>query len=163
MAYNYLNQAVLASTLCLERDADSFFRPVALNHTGFAADGQFYNAGVVSGSQVASWNAEPQSATRGPLPTFPTQALVIVNRASVAILDATTDEIALWMLFYCADDNAHTDNAQKGPDGYIPTAVTWANGRLSITLSPDAGSTLQMVQVTTFDFVADAVYIETIA
>lgn len=159
--YDYLNQPVMTSLLCFQRDADSFFSPVALAHTGFAADGYHYTAGAKNQTQQASWFTESLNATRGPLPEFPTQALVIVNRASLAILDATTDVLELWMLFYLADQFAFCDNALDNLNGYLATAVTWANGLLSITLSPDAGSASQAVVVVTVDLVQDAVYADT--
>lgn len=161
MAYEYLNQPVITSTLCFQRDADSFFSPVSLKHTGFAFDGSVYAAGVKTAGASASWFSEPQGPTRGPLPSFPTQALVIVSRASVSILDATTEALNLWMLFYLADGNAYADNAQAEVAGYVASTVTWANGLLSITLSPDAGSTVQAPVVVTFDFVQDLVYADT--
>lgn len=161
MTYAYRTQPVLASELCFERDADSFFNPVGLRHTGFASDGVLYSAGVAQPGTVASWFSEPQGDTRGPLATFPAQALVIVARASLVILDATTDALTLWMLFYFGDTLALANNAQSATAGYLPSAVSWSNGLLSITMQPDAGSTPQAPVVLTIDFVEDSVYSDT--
>lgn len=161
MAYLFPNQAVITTCLCIQRDADSFFSPVALSHTGFAFDGAFYTAGVKSPTLVASWASEAQGPTRGPLPTFPTQALVIVSRASITILDATTNPLNLWMIFYLADSYGYRNNPAHAQAGYLASAVTWANGKLSITLSPDAGSPSKEILVLTVDFPQDTMYADT--
>lgn len=160
MAYDYLNQPVITSQLCFQRDAESFFHPVELGHTGYAFDGYSYSSGT-KGTTTASWFSEPQGATRGPLQEFPAQALVLVSRASITILDATTEALNLWMLFYFADQNAYANNSQTAVAGYVASSVTWANGLLSIVMTPDAGSTPQAAVVLTIDFVQDTVYLDT--
>lgn len=161
MAYDYLSQPIITSALCFLRDVDSFFSPASLSHTGFAFDGQPYTAGTPSGGAVASWFSEAQGDTRGPLATFPTQTLVLVSQTSVSILDATSEALNLWMIFYFEDNFAYADNSQGQDAGYVAATVTWANGLLSITMKPDAGSTPQAAVVLTFDFVQDAVYADT--
>ena len=141
-------------------DADSFYNPVGLGHTGFAFDGNSYTAGVL-GTTKASWFLESQSITRGVLTEFPTQILVLVDRASVTILDATSQALNLWMIFLFADQNAYADNSQQTTAGYIASSVTWDNGLLTIGMTPDAGSTAQAFEAITFDFVQDQVYLDT--
>ena len=161
MAYGFMTQAVLSSVLCFQRDADSFFSPETLQHTGFAFDGSYYVNGVATPGRIASWYSEQESITRGPLQTFPTQALVLVDRASLSILDASTADLTLWMIFYLADGRAFTNNIQGGPEGYLPGSVSWSNGLLSVVFQPDPGSTAQAPVVITIDFTQDQVYADT--
>lgn len=158
--YDFLNQPIITSALCFQRDADSFFNPTGLGHTGFAFDGNSYTSGVLGEGQ-ASWFTESQSGTRGPSSAFPTQILVLVGRASLTLLDATTDNLNLWMLFYFADQNAFGDNTQGTVSGFIAANVTWTNGLLTVALSPDPGSPVMAAVSFTFDFVQDAVYFDT--
>jgi hypothetical protein len=157
MAYDYLNQPVLTSMLCFQRDADSFFIPAKLGHNGFAFDGLSYVNGV-AGTTKASWSTEVPSDARGPLQSFPTQALIIVSRAVVAVVDATTPALNTWMLFYLADAYGFTDNSQGLAVGYLASAVTWNNGLLTVAMSPDAGSASVSPNLITFDFVQDSIY-----
>jgi hypothetical protein len=159
-SYSFLSQPVITSALYVQMDADSFFNPVALGHTGFAFDGNSYTLGVL-GTSTASWFTEPPSATRGDLPEFPTQILVLVDRASITILDATTTALNLWMIFLFADENAFADNSQQTTAGYVASSVTWNNGLLTIVMTPDAGSTAQAFEAITFDFVNDQVFLDT--
>jgi hypothetical protein len=155
--YDYLGQPVLTSMLCFQRDVDSFFNPTELGHTGFAFDGLSYTNGV-AGTTKASWSTESQGDARGPLQSFPTQALVIVSRAVLSLIDATTPALNLWSLSYLADVYGFTDNPQQHAQGYLPSAVTWNNGLLTVTMSPDVGSSNLSPNVITFDFVQDAIY-----
>jgi hypothetical protein len=159
-AYSFLAQPVITSSLYVQLDADSFYNPVGLAHTGFAFDGNSYTNGVLGETQ-ASWFLEPQSTTRGVLQEFPTQILVLVDRASVTILDATTTALNLWMIFLLGDQNAFADNSQATSAGYVASSVTWDNGRLTIGMTPDAGSAVQSFEAITFDFVQDQVFLDT--
>jgi len=160
MSYSYLNQPVLASLLCFQLDNDSFFSPEANGHTGFAFDGCQY-AGGVKGTAQASWATEGQSVDRGPLATFPTAALILVSRASVAILDATQTNTPLWMLFYLSDVYGYVDNVAGGEAGYLAKDVSWGNGTLTITMQPDAGALPQSPTVLNISFVADGFSVDT--
>jgi len=160
-AYNYLNQPTLTSLLAFQMDGDSFFSPISLKHTGFAADGYLYAAGVQNVAQIASWSSETQSITRGPLPSFPALVLVIVSRASLCILDATQLSLPLWMLFYLADSYAYADNYLGANIGFLAAEASWANGLLTVSMTPDAGAVAQAPLVLTMDFVQDKVYAHT--
>jgi hypothetical protein len=158
ITYDYLNQPTLASLLIFQKDQDSFFTPISLSHHGFAADGYFYTAGVKNIAEVASWSSEGASTTRGPLPSFPAQALVIVSRASLAIVDATQSFLPLWMLFYMADTNAYPNNPFAQEAGFLASEASWANGRLTVSMPPDPGAAPQAPFVLTVDFVEDRIY-----
>jgi len=161
MAYDYLNQPTLASLLIFQKDGDSFFAPISLSHNGFAADGYFYTAGVRDENDVASWSSEIMSGTRGPLDSFPTQALVIAARASLTILDATQQTLPLWMLFYLADANAYPSNPFAQEAGFLTIEASWANGVLTISMTPDPGAASQAPLSLTVDFVQDKIYAHT--
>jgi hypothetical protein len=47
MAYDYIDQDILASALILPKNNDSFYNPASSAHTGFGYDGQLYNAGAI--------------------------------------------------------------------------------------------------------------------
>jgi hypothetical protein len=159
-AYNYLGQSAIYSELITPLDIDSFFNPVTNNHTGFAHDGFYYAAGVVNTSQVSSWFTETPSGTRGLSAAFPAQALVLVNRASLVILDATNPALNLWMLFYLEDTFGFPNNFLNGTNSVTPSDITWANGVLTITSPADAGATVQAPNMLTIDFTRDQIYID---
>jgi hypothetical protein len=156
--YNFKNQPVITSILCFQRDADSFFAPAALGHNGYAADGTHYTAGVRNASQQASWHSEAPSSTRGNLATFPPQVLVLVSRGSIILLDATSESLDLWMVFYFGDQLAYADNGQEVVAGYIASTVCWNNGLLTVTLVPDPGAASLGPTILTLDFTQDRVY-----
>lgn len=57
--YDYIDQDIVSTALILPFDDDSFYNPTANVHTGFAADGTHYTAGVQdSGPVFASWYTE---------------------------------------------------------------------------------------------------------
>ena len=164
MSYDALNQSVITSLSISVKDDDSFFTPVRLAHNGFASDGFFYTAGVQNPAVQASWATELPSDTRGALPSFPTSAVVLVNRASVAILDAADDLIQIWMIFYLCDQYALPVNFTNAIGSYTAQSASWAAGRLSVVLVADPGSpvsaTTSHVAVLTLDFANDSVYID---
>ena len=158
--YAYLSQPVAASLSIAIRDDDSFFNPVRLGHTGYGFDGVYYTVGVPNTAQIASWSSEGVSATRGALASFPTAAVVLVSSASVSILDATTDSLNLWMLFYLSDGYALPNNFTGGSLSFTAGHATWADGMLSILLKSDPGAVTVPVASLTFDFSGDAVYVD---
>jgi hypothetical protein len=166
LAYDYINQSVLTSLHIAPKDDDAFFNPQRLTHNGFAWDGYKYVNGVKDLSTRPSWATEGGSDTRGILETFPTDAVVLVSAASVAILDATTTSLRLWMLFYTVDSYAIPVNPIAGQtvDGgiasFTPKSANWANGVLSIVMEADPGSTAMPVAVITIDFTTDTVFAE---
>ena len=164
MVYDYLNQSVLASTLCTARSSDSFFYPTTLGHTGYAFDGYMYSAGVKQSVQ-ASWVTESlHSATRGANAAFPTQGLVLVQRASITICDASNTQLALWMIFYYGDGLGYCNNPAPNPSvptSYTAAEVSWANGILNVLLSPDPGSFNQSPISLVINFITDEIYATT--
>jgi len=160
MAYDVTQQPVYTSLLCSMKDAESFFAPTALAHTGFAADGLAYTAGVLTGAPAASWATEVTSATRGPLKTFPTETLVVVSHAALTLYDVTSNQMSLWMTFYLDDLFGYSSNPFGTITGYTPTSATWSNGYLSIVMAPDPGSA-SGPNVLTIDFVHDTIYADT--
>jgi len=75
------------------------------------------------------------------------QALLLLGRASLTILDATTSELALWMIFLLRDDYLLADNfATLNPNyssnlqGFLLSGLTYANGVISVIYSPDPGA-----------------------
>jgi hypothetical protein len=161
LAYQYLSQPVLASLSFGVKDDDSFFNPTGLGHTGFAFDTNHYTAGVLDAGHAApSWTAEGSSATRGPLAAFPEQTVVVISEASFAILDATTDALNLWMLFYLCDFFAYPSTFAGDVASFTAESATWASGLLSITLKAVSSASTFAGAVLTYDFAADSVYVD---
>ena len=157
--YAMLIQPATASTLIWQKSNDSFFNPVGLNHTGFAADGFWYSGGTQNPNRVASWFSEAPSTTRMGT-AFPPQALVLLSRASLTLFDQSEAALNMWMVFYFADDLGLTDNFEAQTIGSLPTGLTWANGVLSVIYTPDAGSPNQNAIALTIDFTQDDIYLE---
>lgn len=161
VAYNYIEQSVIASLSIAEKDDDSFYSPVLLSHTGFAADGYFYNQGVVNLTQQASWFTEPVSGQRGPAAAFPSNVLVILSQASMSMLATVNEQIILWMLFYYLDQGALPNNFTTSTASFTPQSLAWGNGRLSLVSAADPGSSFNgPYAVLTLDFVTDQAYID---
>ena len=159
LAYDVLGQSVNTSLLIGVKDDDSFFNPTGLVHTGFAFDAKHYTAGVLDvGHAAPSWAAEGESATRGPLVAFPEQVVVVVSEASFALLDATTDALNLWMLFYLCDFFAYPSAFPNEVATFQPVSATWAAGKLSITMQAVSSAPAYATAVLTYDFAADTVY-----
>jgi hypothetical protein len=148
--YNYLNQPMLATALIQGLDSDSFYFPEANGHNGYAFNGVHYTNGVQTVSPPiapASWYREAQGPYRGTSTAFPVQALVLLGRASLVILDETTQQLNLWMTFLLGDNlllanNFATFNPNFSSDlqGYLPSGLTYANGVISVIYSPDPGA-----------------------
>lgn len=172
MAYDYLNQSIVSSLLIVPKDNDSFFNPVSLGLTGYGFDGQLYDGGVLAIAPFgpfqnlqASWFLEAQSAYRGPLPTFPKGALVLLSKTALTILDETNSvttagALPLWMEFLLNDLYALTDNFDNTLIGFTPAGLSYAGGILVVTYIPDAGSTIQSAMAVNVDFTGDGVYLD---
>ena len=161
--YDYINQAIQSSLLIVPKDNDPFFFPTQLALTGFAFDGFYYDGGVKLGSQ-ASWFLEAQGLYRGPLPSFPEAALVLLSQVSLTILDetnpvVTAGKLPLWMQFLTNDLYAMTDNFNDTSVGFTPSGLSYAAGVLTLTYAPDAGSVVQSALAVNIDFVQDEVYL----
>lgn len=167
--YDFLDQNIVSSCLIQVKDSDSFFVPDLLQHTGFAFDGNHYTAGVqdIAGSPPgpvqASWFTEAQSIFRGPLQTFPTAGLALLSPAALSIFDESGAPLTLWMGFILADGFALGNNYDSTVEaiGFKPSSVQYANGIVSVTLKPDAGSTNQSTVTIHMDFSGDRVYLDT--
>lgn len=157
--YQYLQQSVAASLIIGQKDSDSFFHPVTLNHTGFAYDGFAYVAGVQNPASQASWFLELSSPTRGAA-VFPSEVLVVLSQASLSMLDTTDETVVLWMLFYYMDLGCYANNFSATVASFSPQSLTWGNGRLSVVSAYDPGSPFSLVAVLTIDFVADQAYVD---
>jgi hypothetical protein len=185
MSYSYLDQSITASCLIQPHDNDSFYNPTTANHYGYAANGNYYTAGVYQPSvPQASWYTESPGPYRGDGSTFPTAGLVLLSTASMAILDQSTPtsdptQLPLWMLFILGDTFALANNWGGVLNGWTPTALTYADGVISVIYSPDAGNlamsppvfsppvspplnppSTNSIMVVTFDFSQDNVYLD---
>ncbi len=165
--YNFLGQSIITSCLIQIRDDDSFFNPVALQHTGFAYDGNHYTGGVLSlaGSPPvaqASWYLENPSLFRGVERAFPTAGLVLLSPAAMSIFDDSSVPLTLWMGFLLGDGLALSDNYTYGAEivGYTPSAVQYANGIITVTMTPDPGSANQSILAVNIDFGQDTAYLD---
>ena len=184
-AYDFIDQNIVASCLIEPRTDDSFYYPVPNQHTGYAFNGNYYLAGVPQVGQYSSWFTEAFGPYRGSTAAFPTYGLVLLTPVSLAILDEslavlTAQQLPLWMLFLLGDNlsttpttsNALPDNYNGTIQGFLPSAVCYADGVVSVTYSPDAGNQpsgqagsppaepAQSHLVVSIDFVQDRVYLD---
>ena len=167
--YAYGNQPITATALIQQSGEDSFYFPEDNRHTGFAANGSRYTSGVEdSPPSVASWYTEPPGPYRGTSPAFPAYGLVLLGRASMAILDESTTELALWMTFLLQDGLMLADNYALGnPNyptslvGFLPAGLSYANGVVSVIYTPDPGSEdVTSSMVVSVDFGRDTAYLD---
>lgn len=167
-AYDYLNQSIQSSLLVLPKDDDPFFNPVSLALTGYAFTGLLYDGGVLATAPFgqfqtlqASWFSEPQSSTRGILPSFPTAALCLLSQVAMTILDVSspTANLPLWMQFIIQDQNALANNFNATLTGFTPSGLGYGGGIVVVTYTPDAGSQIQSSLAVNVDFVQDSVYL----
>lgn len=150
----------VSSCLISPRDNDSFFNPVLMGHTGFAANGTMYNTGVPQ-PVVASWFSEGLSSTRGN-PAFPSTGLALLSKTDLTIYDESDRHLPLWMRFVLADNLLLTNNFD-GLHGFTPSEVSYAQGVISLLFTPDPGLVLQTNLVITIDFSKDTAAIEFIS
>jgi hypothetical protein len=147
MAYDFIDQNIVASCLIQSHTDDSFYNPVANSHTGYAFDGNYYSQGVINaGHQQASWFTEfGTNPYRGDKAAFPTFGLVLLSPVSLVILDQTVSvsqasALPLWMQFVLGDFNGLADNYNSSIQGFLPASVCYADGIISVTYTPDAGN-----------------------
>ena len=159
--YNYIDQEVLASTLIVAQPIDSFFHPIDLIHSGYAFDGHWYDSGVVNPSKTASWFSEAPGDYRGKTPVFPPSGIILLDRATLVILENTDISLPLWMQFLLADNRALPDNFDGVDHGFLPMKVTFANGVISISYHSDLGSFVtKNAMIVHLDFVLDTSYLD---
>lgn len=151
MAYDFIDQNILASCLIQPHDDDSFYNPVRNLHTGYAFNGQHYTLGVqdtgstFAGNLQASWWTETNNLYRGDQQDFPTYGLVLLSPVSLVILDQGTPvsvatALPLWMQFVLGDYNALANDFNGAIQGFTPSAVCYADGIVSVTYVPDSGN-----------------------
>src|SRR5271156_2601633 len=154
MAYDYIDQNIVASCLIEGRTDDSFFFPTGQNqHTGYAFNGVHYTLGVqdtdstFAGNLQASWWSESQTNNpfRGDQQNFPTFGLVLLSPVSLVILDQSipvsiASKLPLWMQFLLGDTNALANDFNGAIQGFLPSSVCYADGIVSVTYTPDAGN-----------------------
>lgn len=147
--YDFINQPMLATALIQALDSDSFFFPEDNLHNGFAFNGSHYTNGVqdISPPQIASWFSEGAGPYRGTGGAFPSQALLLLGRACLAILDESARALPLWMTFLIGNgllltDNFALDNSNYplNIQGFLPAGLAYANGIISVVYSPDPGA-----------------------
>lgn len=174
MAYDYIDQNIVATQLIQPHDNDSFYNPgPPNNHTGYAADGFWYQDGVVQPSvPVASWFSESEGAYRGDGGHFPNAGLILLSPVALTILDQATPTLdahalPLWMQFLLGDTLALANNFDGALNGWTPTGLTYADGVISVIYSPDSGNQVggtppaaQSTMVVTLDFSQDMVYLD---
>jgi hypothetical protein len=147
MAYDFIDQNIVASCLIQSHTDDSFYNPVANLHTGYAFDGNYYSQGaIVAGHQQASWFTEfGTNQFRGNQAAFPTYGLVLLSPVSLVILNQTVSvdvasALPLWMQFILGDFNALGNNFNDATQGFLPASLCYADGIISVTYTPDAGN-----------------------
>jgi len=153
MAYDFIDQNIVASANVQPHDDDSFYNPVRNQHTGFAFDGSYYRVGVLQPDQPkASWFLEAFGPYRGSTAAFPTYGLILLSPVSLAIYDQKTPvqtayQLPLWMLFILGDgailgegNFALPDNFNGSEQGFTPGSVCYADGVISVTYAPDPGN-----------------------
>lgn len=163
MAYDYINQSIQSSLLIVPKDNDPFFFSSALGHSGFGSDGFLYDGGVRL-NQQASWFLESQGPYRGPLPSFPQGALVLLSEVALTILDetnpvTTSSMLPLWMQFILSDFQALANNFNATLSGYTPLGLSYSAGVLSVIYIPDPGSSVQSTLAVNIDFSQDGCYL----
>jgi hypothetical protein len=177
--YNYLDQAIQSTCLIEPKSNDSFYYPLStsntLGHTGFAWDGTLYIEGVQQYTIAsppaliyASWYSEAQGDYRGGTPTFPQTGLILLSRAALTILDGSTSALTLWMQFLIQNQFALANNFSENlNNGWTPSSLTYADGVLSVTCTPDTGNNIvgegynvDSNMVINIDFSQDKVYID---
>lgn len=150
MSYDFIDQNIVASCLIQAHTDDSFYEPIANSHTGFAFDGNYYLQGsVATGHPQASWFTEfgVNLTTRGSTAAFPDFGIVLLSPASLVILDQSkavlqASVLPLWMQFVLADDSMFGNNFNGSVQGFLPSAVCYADGIVSVTYTSDAGNQL---------------------
>lgn len=98
---------------------------------------------------------------RGEQQPFPQQALLLLDSATLTILDATQPGLPLWMQFLLHDQFALADNFNGQLNSWTPTGLAYADGVISVSYAPDPGSTfITSNMVVNIDFTQDKVYLD---
>jgi len=180
MAYDYLDQDIIATALIQPYDNDSFYNPVVNLHTGFAVDGTHYTNGVQDAGPIyASWYTEfgtPNDPYRDDQAVFPTYGLILLSKVSMVILDETTpatnaNQLKLWMQFLLSDNFMLANNFNSSLQGFTPSGLAYADGIVSVIYTPDAGNqspssppvptdSAQSTMVVSIDFSTDSAYLD---
>lgn len=180
MAYDYLDQNIVASQLIQPRDNDSFYNPSTNAHYGYGADGFWYENGVVQPSHpLASWFTEASGPYRAVgYPTgsnsarFPQAGIILLSPVALTILDQSTptlkaQNLPLWMQFLLQDTYAMANNFDGNLNGWTPSGLAYADGVISIIYTPDSGNQIggappaaDSTMVVTIDFSQDNVYLD---
>jgi hypothetical protein len=153
MGYNFINQNVLATIAINARNNDPFFNPEALGLTGYAYNGFYYTLGVQSSTQ-ASWFTEGEGLFRGSSAPFPQSSVVILSDVALSIVDQD-QSLDLWMTFLIQDNYALPNNYNYTAQGFKPSGLEYACGRIVVNYTPDPGSQSPNVMSVTLDFVND--------
>lgn len=147
MAYNFIDQNIVASCLIQGHTDDSFYNPTTNSHTGYAFDGNYYSLGVLQSTHAkASWFTEfGSNSFRGDQAAFPAYGIALLSSVSLVILDQTksvaqAEQLPLWMQFLLQDNNALANNFNGSVQGFLPSGVVYADGIVSVIYTPDAGN-----------------------
>jgi hypothetical protein len=147
MAYNFIDQNIVASCLIQGHTDDSFYNPVPNSHTGYAVDGNYYALGVLQPTHAkASWFTEfGTNAFRGEQAAFPTNGIALLSPVSLVILDQTksvaqAEQLPMWMQFLLQDNNALANNFNGAVQGFLPSGLVYADGIVSVIYTPDSGN-----------------------
>jgi hypothetical protein len=164
--YDFIDQDIVSTELINPLDMDSFYNPTTQGHTGFAADGIHYTAGVQDpGPIFASWYTEYDPNTfnpyRGNQAAFPAAGLILLSKVSLTILNETENTIPLWMQFLLNDEFMLANNFNQGLDGWTPNGLSYADGIVSVLYTPDAGNvTIVSPMIVSIDFGQDLAYLD---
>lgn len=151
---------VIASALFEAAPDDEFFFPVDGVLSGFAFDGRLYQNGAqVPATDPASWFSEAPSTHRGTRAQFPQRGLVLLTDAGLSIIDLES-RYAMWMVALRGDGFGLTHNFLGNISGFQPSGVSYQNGRVVVTMAPDAGSVFTAPVFIVFDFTLDNIYME---
>lgn len=152
---------VFASAKILDSSNDEFFHPVNRSLTGYSFEGILYqNGAAVPNAPRASWYLEAPGPFRGQEAAFPRMGMILATDAGLSILNTETGQYTLWMIALRRDDAAFTHNFTQALHGTTPDHVSYRNGRVTVSLYPDAGATDQLIAFLIFDFVQDQIYLE---
>jgi hypothetical protein len=182
----------------------NFHSGFAADGTFYLNGVQQLGAGSPPGPIYASWYTEFASPTAsGPEPsrdfraTFPTYGVILLSPVAMTILDESTpvpqsNELKMWMQFAIADGYMMTDNYTAylptlpsslcpppvpAIQGFTPSGLSYADGIISITYTPDSGNqpptlcgtpdpipqggdSAQSHMVVSIDFSQDAAYVD---
>ena len=144
MAYE-IDKPKIGTLITFRNEGDSFFDPTPLKHTGFAANGHYYNDGMCDFEKIATW------FTKGVGDQFPERGVVVASNTNIAIVNAT-GELDLWMLFYLSDIYANLNLPMAHAERIVVKDVAWSNGLLVVPFEPGVNEVGVMPLTLTIDF-----------